>query len=73
MHPLYRKLYGYYYDDSLSDADRITLEWRPVLLKALRPRTIYPRNNSPGIAIFTDAATTAMIMAIVVFRKNGFR
>ena len=72
VHPLYRKLYGCYYDESLSDVDRITMEWRSCLLTALRPRTIYPRNNSPGVVIFTDAATTAMIMAIVIFRKTDF-
>ena len=70
MHPIYRKLYGYYYDNSISDVDRISQEWRTGLLKALRPRAIYPRNNSPGIVISTDAATTAMIMDSLVFRKT---
>ena len=69
---LYRKLYGYYYDNSISDVGRITLEWRLGLLKSLRPRAIYPRNNSPDIDISTDAATTAMIMASVVFREADF-
>ena len=72
MHPIYRKLYGYYYDNSISDVGRITLEWRLGLLKSLRPRAIYPRNNSPDIDISTDAATTAMIMASVVFREADF-
>ena len=67
---MYRKLYGYYYDESLSDVDLVTMEWRSGLLKALRPRAIYPRNNSPDIVIFTDAATTTMIMEGVVFRKT---
>ena len=70
MQPLYRKLYGYYYDESTPDVDRVALEWRSGLLKALQPRAIYPRNNSPDIVIFADAATTAMIMASVVFRKT---
>ena len=72
IQPLYRKLYARYYDESISDIDRITLEWRSGLLKALRPRAIFPRNNSPDIVIFTDAATTTMIMASVVFRKTDF-
>ena len=70
IRPLYRKLYGYYYDGSISGPGRIILQWWSGLLKALRPRTIYPRKSSPDIVIFTDAATTTMIMASVVFRKT---
>ena len=67
--PLYRKLYGYYCDDSISGVGRITPEWWMGLLKALHPREIYPSNNAPGIVISTDAVTTAMIMTSLVFRK----
>ena len=71
-HPLSRKLYIFYYDNPISDVDRITIEWRMGLLNALHPRAIYPMRNSPDIAIFTDAAKTTMIMACAVSRKADF-
>ena len=72
IHPLYRKLYGLYYDPSISDGNRITLEWWPGPLKPLRPRANYPRANSQDIVIFTDTDTATVIMASVVFRKRDF-
>ena len=70
--PLYRKLCGRYYDRSISEGCPITSGWRSGHLKALRPRTISPRTNSPCVVIVDDATTSAMIMASVVFRKWDF-
>ena len=72
IHLLYRELYGLCYDPSISESDRITSEWRSGLLKSLLQRAIYPRANSQDIVIFTDAATTTVIMASAVSHKRDF-
>ena len=68
IHPIYRKLYALYYEERIPDNDRITPEWLGGILRELQPRAIYTRIKSPDLVIFTDAATSAMIMASDVFR-----
>ena len=51
---------------------RITLGWWSGLLKALRPRIIYPRKSTHDLVRFTDAERTAMIMVGVTLRNDDF-
>ena len=72
MQPIYRKLYTGFYTAQLSDCDVVTLDWRVGLLRAIRPRIIYPRRSTPQKIVIADAATEAMIMAAIVFDKATF-
>ena len=70
--PLYRKVNAGRYQPALSDSDIWILRLRTGLLRSIRPRIVYPRRSTPQKIIYTDAATSAQIIAAVVFDKHQF-
>ena len=71
MKPLYRKANAAFYQPALSPSDIKVLEgWRGMLL-AVRPRVIYPTISTPKRIIYTDAATSTLIAAIITFYPSN--
>ena len=71
-HPLYRKLYAAYYQPTLTDQARIALPWRTGVLSKQHRRAAPRRKPFPDFTTYTDAATSTMIMAIVVLFRSDF-
>ena len=69
MQPLYRKLYAPYYDATISDSDRIVLEWWAELLLRIRPRSPITRKDYPDWIVYSDAVAITRIVECVVFRR----
>ena len=69
--PLYRKLYAAYYQPFLTDLGRIAPACRAGLFPEQQRRAA-PRRPFPGAIIYKDAATSTMIMDIVVIPRPDF-
>ena len=65
MQPLYRKANAPYYQCALSGEDVKVRQWWEGMLLAAPPRTVQRRNTAPGRIIYTDAATSTLISAII--------
>ena len=71
VQPLYRKQYAAYYQPLLSDHGRIALSWWVGALSKQDRRAASRHKAFSDVIIYTDAATSTMIMAsIVIFRLD---
>ena len=65
LSPLYQKLYRLHYVGELSSREFTTLKWRIEVLTDLTPRIARGLGRYPDFILFTDAATTAPLIARV--------
>ena len=70
--PLYRKLHAAYYRSILTDRGRITPSRRVGVLSKQHQRAASRHKPFPDFIIYSDAATSAMIMAIVALFRSDF-
>ena len=73
MAALYQKVNAKFYDPVLSDRELTTLRWWPNAILNMTPRLTRARPPQTDIIIYTDAATTAQIIAAVLIDPRSFR
>ena len=72
LRPLRRKLHSRPYISPLSISESNLLSWRAAPIRAARPRNVLSRQEFREIVIYTDAATSASILAAVVIDVQQF-
>ena len=70
---LYQKLNAEFYDINLSGRECATLHWRAIALLNITSRLTRGRGPVADPIIYTDAATTAQIIAAVIIDPGTFR
>ena len=66
MTALYQKVNAKFYDPVVSDRERATLHWWSNAIPNLTPRPTRTRPPQTGLIIYTDAATTTQIIAVLI-------
>ena len=65
---LYRKLHAPRYKANIDSFERITLSWWEKVISQLTPRIPRDPEAAPDFALYTDAATSTMRIAALLFR-----
>ena len=73
MAALYQKVNAKFYDPALSDRELTTLHWWSNAILNMTPRLTRARPPQTDLIIYTDAATTAQIIAAVLIDPRSFR
>ena len=72
MTPLHMKANTSPFIPTLTERETRTLQWRVTALTTLGVRTIRESADRPGVVVFTDAATSAAIIAAVTIGRKEF-
>ena len=72
LKPLHDKLKERPYSEQLSDRERDILLWWVQSLRETIPRTILIKPTNPEFIIYTDAATSTKVLAVLLLRVEGF-
>ena len=72
LRPLHMKLRQPPFQEHFSPDELILLAWRAGPIRAARPRVIRLKSIRPEVAVYTDAATSASLIAAVVIDVVNF-
>ena len=73
IRPLYSKLYRRHYAARLITREASALKWRDAVLPKLKPRIARGLISLPDFILFTDATTSAPLIAGVLFKPRDTR
>ena len=69
---LYQKQNAKFYTPTLSGREASTLRWRRAALSSITPRLTRTRGPQTDLVVYTDAATTTMIIAAIIIEPTVF-
>ena len=73
LKPLYTKLHSTPYSSVLSDEESSVLRWWASSIRASQPRKVVIKNKYPDVVIYTDAATSTLVIAAIVIEPDVFK